>query len=109
MFFRDLIKLAPLDAIVNAGRDFTSSEIMTPNEVRQWIGLKPAPDAGADELRNRYVNASPVDGEQEPVVEETPEYTIPDGQGIAQTRVSELRVLPGSRGNLASMKVSELG
>lgn len=109
VFFRDLIKLAPLDAIVNAGRDFTSSEIMTPNEVRQWIGLKPAPDAGADELRNRYVNASPVDGEQEPAAEETPEYSIPDGQGIAQTRVSELRVLPGSRGNLASMKVSELG
>jgi hypothetical protein len=32
---------------------------MTPNEVRQKIGLKPAQDTGADELRNRYVNASP--------------------------------------------------
>lgn len=58
MYFRDLFRLAPLDSIVNAGRDFTSSEIMSPNEVRQKIGLKPSASEGADELRNRYVNAS---------------------------------------------------
>lgn len=106
MFFRDLIKLAPLDAIVNAGRDFTSSEIMTPNEVRQWIGLPPASDAGADELRNRYINASPGMGEQETPMEEPP---VSEGQDVGSMKVSQIGGTPGSPGNLANMKVSELG
>ena len=107
VFFRDLFKLAPLDSIVNAGRDFTSSEIMTPNEVRQKIGLKPAPDAGADELRNRYVNASPVAGEEGPIEDQN--APVPEGQGVGDMKVSQLRVLQGSRGNLADMRVSEIG
>ena len=96
MFFRDLFKLAPLDSIVNAGRDLTSSEIMTPNEVRQKIGLKPAMDEGADDLRNRYVNASPVanpdmGGEEIPEIPESPEAMVQDqSEGILNMRVSDL-------------------
>lgn len=104
VFFRDLIKLAPLDSIINAGRDFTSSEIMTPNEVRQWIGLKPASDPNADEFRNRYINASPGTEGEPPAAEETVPDNIID---ISQKKVSSI---PGSnpRGNLASVKVSDI-
>ena len=111
VFFRDLTKLATLDTIVNAGRDFTSSEIMTPNEVRQWIGLKPAPDAGADELRNRYINASPgMNGEQMPAEEEYPmDPNAPNNiVSIGQKRVSELGPSSSSSGSIAQMKVSDL-
>lgn len=58
MYFRDLFRLAPLETIVAAGKDFTSSEILSPNEIRQKIGYKPSSEPGADELRNRYVNAT---------------------------------------------------
>ena len=95
VFFRDLFRLATLESIVNAGRDFTSSEIMTPNEVRQKIGLKPAPDVGADELRNRYVNASPgadpaMGGEMMP--EPGGPEVSPEEQGnqLLNMRVSDL-------------------
>ena len=59
VFFRDLFRLAPIESIVNLGSQFAMNEIMTPNEVRQLIGFKPALDPGADELRNRNINASP--------------------------------------------------
>lgn len=62
VFFRDLFKLAPVESIVSLGSQFAMNEIMTPNEVRQMIGFKPATDPGADELRNRNINASPAPG-----------------------------------------------
>lgn len=59
VFFRDLFKLAPVESIVNLGSQFAMNAIMTPNEVRQLIGYKPADTTDADELRNRNVDASP--------------------------------------------------
>ena len=84
VFFRDLFRLAPIESIVNLGSQFAMNEIMTPNEVRQLIGFKPAMDPGADELRNRNINASPgpdmagMPAEEEPVT------------SIADTQVSEI-------------------
>ncbi len=83
VFFRDLFKLAPTESIVNLGTQFTMNEILTPNEVRQLVGFKPAIDPGADELRNRNINASPGpemggNPEEEPVT------------SIADTKVSEI-------------------
>ena len=88
VFFRDLFKLAPVESIVNLGSQFAMNEIMTPNEVRQLIGFKPAIDPGADELRNRNINASPGPGigqypEAEPPMEEPV-------TNIADTKVSEI-------------------
>ena len=59
VFFRDLFKLAPVESIVNLGSQFAMNAIMTPNEVRQLIGYKPAETGDADALRNRNVDASP--------------------------------------------------
>ena len=37
---------------------FTRNEIMSSNEIRQIIGMKPSDDPKADELRNKNLNQS---------------------------------------------------
>jgi hypothetical protein len=89
VFFRDLFKLAPVESIVNLGSQFAMNEIMTPNEVRQLIGFKPASDPGADELRNRNINASPGP-DQEGYYEEGMPAEEEPVTSIADTKVSEI-------------------
>lgn len=57
-FFRDPFKLVPVDNIAEIADKFTRNEIMTPNEIRQVIGMMPAQDPSADELRNRNISES---------------------------------------------------
>lgn len=58
MFFRDPFKLVPVADLASIADTFTRNEIMTSNEVRQVIGMKPAEDPSADELRNKNLNKS---------------------------------------------------
>lgn len=58
MFFRDVFKLVPVNDMAEIADKFTRNEIMSSNEVRQSIGLKPSDDPGADELRNKNLNES---------------------------------------------------
>lgn len=58
VFFRDPFKLVPVDNIAEIADKFTRNEIMTPNEIRQVIGMMPAQDPQADELRNRNISES---------------------------------------------------
>lgn len=51
-FFRDPFKLVPVNDIAEIADKFTRNEIMTKNEMRQIIGMKPSDDPKADELRN---------------------------------------------------------
>lgn len=51
-FFRDPFKLVPVNNIAEIADKFTRNEIMTSNEIRQIIGMKPSDDPKADELRN---------------------------------------------------------
>ena len=55
--FSDIFKLAPISTIAEAGYKLVSSAVVSPNEVRQFMGLKPADSSEADELRNRNLNA----------------------------------------------------
>lgn len=55
--FSDVFKLAPISTIAEAGYKLVSAAVMSPNEVRQAIGMKPADSSEADELRNRNLNA----------------------------------------------------
>lgn len=64
MFFRDLFKLTSLNSIVSMGQAFTTAAIMTPNEVRQKLGMKPSDDPTSNELSNRNINVLPNAGEQ---------------------------------------------
>lgn len=57
-FFRDPFKLVPVNDLAEIADKFTRNEIMTSNEIRQVIGMKPADDPKADELRNSNINQS---------------------------------------------------
>ena len=56
VFFRDPFKLVPVSAIAEIADKFTRNEIMSSNEMRQIVGLKPVNDSQADELRNKNLN-----------------------------------------------------
>lgn len=56
-YFRDPFKLVPVNEIAEIADKFTRNEIMTSNEIRQVIGMKPSDDPGADELRNKNLSA----------------------------------------------------
>lgn len=55
-FFRDPFKLVPINNIAEIADKFTRNEIMTSNEIRQVIGMKPSDDPKADELRNKNLS-----------------------------------------------------
>ena len=57
-FFRDPFKLTPVSDLAEIADKMTRNEIMTSNEVRQVIGMKPSDDPEADELRNKNLNKS---------------------------------------------------
>ena len=56
MFFRDPFKLVPINNIADIADKFATNEILSSNEIRQIIGMKPADDPKADELRNSHLN-----------------------------------------------------
>lgn len=56
MFFRDPFKLVPVENVAEIADKFTRNEIMTSNEFRQVIGMKPSDDPKADELRNANIS-----------------------------------------------------
>ena len=51
-YFKDPFKLVPISQIAEIADKFTRNEIVSSNEMRQAIGMKPAKDPKADELRN---------------------------------------------------------
>ena len=61
LFFRDPFKLVPVDKIAEMTDKFTRNEVMTSNEIRQKIGMKPSSDPKADELRNSNLSAPAAD------------------------------------------------
>ena len=79
MFFKDPFKLVPLNTLANVAGVFTMNEIITANEVRQIIGMKPSDDPKADQLVNSNINQTgmmPMEPEppMEEGMEESPEY-----------------------------------
>lgn len=56
MFFRDHFKLVPVSDIAEIADKFTRNEILSSNEIRQIIGMKPSDDPKADMLINSNLN-----------------------------------------------------
>ena len=56
MFFRDPFKLVPVNDIAEIADKFTRNEILSSNEIRQIVGIKPSKDPKADELRNKNLS-----------------------------------------------------
>ena len=93
MYFRDPFSLVPVNDIAEIADKFTRNEIMTSNEIRQVIGMKPSDDPKADQLVNSNI-AQPMESQEEygrlgeqPLNEEP----IDESGGISMdTPVSEL-------------------
>ena len=73
MFFRDTFRLVPLSEMAEIADKFTRNEILSSNEIRQLVGMKPSSDPKADELRN----ANMPEDKQAPQVEANVEGEIP--------------------------------
>lgn len=58
MFFRDPFKLVPIANIADIADKFTRNEVLTSNEVRQIVGMKPVDDPRADALLNKNISQS---------------------------------------------------
>lgn len=71
-FFRDPFRLVPVNDIAEIADKFTRNEIMTSNEIRQIVGMKPSDDPKADELINS--NISKPDETMQPTDEESQYY-----------------------------------
>lgn len=59
MYFRDPFKLVPVDKLAEIADKMTRNEIMTKNEFRPIVGLKPSDDPKADMLLNSNISQSP--------------------------------------------------
>ena len=71
LFFIDPFKLVPVNDIAEIADKFTRNEILTSNEIRQIIGIKPSNDPKADKLVNSNISQSEQDNaEQTKVTEE---------------------------------------
>lgn len=57
-FFMDPFKLVPIADLPDVADKFTRNEIMSTNEFRTVIGMKPSNDPAADELRNKNLSQS---------------------------------------------------
>ena len=78
MFFRDPFKLVPVSQLAEIADKMTRNEIMTSNEIRQIVGMRPSKDPSADELRNKNLsqpsgssnlNESKENEDEEPALE----------------------------------------
>lgn len=58
MYFRDPFKIVPVEKLAEIADKMTRNEIMTKNEFRPILGLKPSDDPKADMLINSNINQS---------------------------------------------------
>ena len=78
-YMQSPFKLVPVSQIADIADKFTTSQILSPNELRAIVGFKPVDDPKADELRNAHLNES---ADAPP-----PASTNPD-QGTSEERAS---------------------
>ena len=100
MFFSDPFKLVPVNNIADIADKFTRNEILTSNEIRQIIGVKPSNDPKADKLINSNLN------QPEEVINSTPK-TNPDGSDDGNTESPEDDNQDGPT-DFFNMKISDL-
>ena len=82
-YFRNPFKLVPVNDVAEIADKFTRNEIMTSNEIRQIVGMKPSNDPKADELRNSNLNHPDEKQQLTKSVAEVPEKEEEDQNGAA--------------------------
>lgn len=81
LYFRDPFKLVPVNDMAEIADKFTRNEILTSNEIRQVIGIKPSKDPNADELRNKNLS-KPKDDKAKEFVEKESKEEIQNGEKV---------------------------
>lgn len=74
--FRDPFRLVPVNDLAEIADKFTRNEILTSNEIRQIIGMKPSNDPKADKLINSNISQPDQD---KPQVDVTSEEILEEG------------------------------
>lgn len=82
LFFRDPFKLVPVNNIADIADKFTRNEILTSNEIRQIIGMKPSDDPKADKLVNSNISQPNEQMEEMPM--EYEEETEPSSENVSE-------------------------
>lgn len=92
-YFKDPFKLVPVSQIAEIADKMTRNEIMTSNEIRQIIGMKPSDDPEADELRNKNLNKSTEEMMMNPYENPMTEQLANEGEGGEELAEEELLAL----------------
>lgn len=97
--FRDPFEFLPSTVIADFAEKFIKNEILSPNEMRQLIGIKASSDPKAEELRNRQMRGPDVmgteampPGEEEVIEEEGANEDNPVSVGRENFRAAGFRV-----------------
>lgn len=83
MYFNDPFKLIPISQMAELADKFTRNEILSSNEIRVGMGIKPSDDPKADQLINANLNQS-----QESMAE--PYYDEPNQNGISEDELQQM-------------------
>lgn len=86
-FFRDPFRLVPVNDIAEIADKFTRNEILTSNEIRQIIGMKPSNDPKADKLINSNLN-QPENSTEEIQQDQTDQEGVPQQEPVSDEPVS---------------------
>ena len=91
-FYRDPFRLVPVNDMAEIADKFTRNEIMTSNEIRQVIGMKPSDDPKADELNNSNLYSDPAAAmpPEEMPMEEAPEDEPIEEEDPSSIPISEI-------------------
>jgi hypothetical protein len=85
MGFRDILRLIPANEMADMADAFTRNEILTPNEIRSILGIKPSKDPGADDIRNKNM---PIDKQPNSYIKKRkPVEEEEEGEEKEQTRL----------------------
>ena len=90
MFFRDPFKLVPVAELAKTADTFTRNEIMSKNEFRQIVGMKPSKDPKADQLLNSNISQPNAGAAPTAATEGAPGQTGEAGGGDYDTIVNDL-------------------
>lgn len=96
LFFQDHFKLVPVNNIADIADKFTRNEILTANEIRSILGIKPSDDPKADELRNSNMPIQDQEGPGIPMEEPVDPQELEEARatlleaGLTKKDLSEL-------------------
>lgn len=96
-FFRDPFKLVPVNEIAEIADKFTRNEIMTSNEIRQVVGMKPSDDQRADELRNKNLSEPSGSDQQSEEAPITTDNSVEESASDLDDKISKQKSLSKNR------------